>query len=61
MNTKEIRLLNNSEILSRLKDVSEEITKIKFQHSFRPLGNTARISYLKRYIARLETVLREKN
>lgn len=60
MKAKDLRALSPDELRTKIKDLREELFRIKFQHSIRQLENTARFPVLKRDIARIETVLREK-
>ncbi|HOV90455.1 MAG TPA: 50S ribosomal protein L29 [Syntrophorhabdaceae bacterium] len=60
MKVKEIRELTIEELLKKKKDIKEEIFNLRFQHSTGQLENTARMRLLKRDIARIETLLRQK-
>lgn len=60
MKAKDLRALSPDELRTKIKDLREELFRIKFQHSTRQLENTARFSLLKRDIARVETIIREK-
>lgn len=60
MKAKDLRALSPDELKIKMKDIKEELFRIKLQHSIQQLGNTARVPVLKRDIARIETVLREK-
>lgn len=60
MKAKDLRALSPDELKIKMKDLKEELFRIKLQHSIQQLGNTARFPVLKRDIARIETVLREK-
>jgi large subunit ribosomal protein L29 len=52
--------LTAEELLKREKDLKEELFNLRFQHSTGQLDNTARLKQLKKDVARLETVLRQK-
>ena len=56
----EIRELANAELQSRLKDAKEELFNLRFQKATGQLTNTRRIGTVKRDIARIYTVLRER-
>jgi large subunit ribosomal protein L29 len=60
MKAKDLRALSPDELRTKIKDLREELFRIKFQHSIQQLENTARFPVVKRDIARIETVLREK-
>lgn len=60
MKAKELREFTKEELLRKEKDIKEELFNLRFQHSTGQLENTARMRLLKRDIARIETVLREK-
>ncbi len=60
MKAKELRGLSQDELSKKAKDTREEFFRLKLRHATRQLENTARLSMLKRDIARVETVLREK-
>ena len=56
----EFRELDNSELESRLKDAKEELFNLRFQKATGQLTNNRRVSVVKRDIARIYTVLRER-
>ena len=56
----EFRELDNAELQSRLKDAKEELFNLRFQKATGQLTNNRRISTVKRDIARIYTVLRER-
>jgi len=60
MKARELRDLTKEELLKKKKDFKEEIFNLRFQHSTGQLENTARMKLLKRDVARIEMVLREK-
>lgn len=53
----EIKGLGREELLIKVKDLSDEHFRLKFQHGIRPLENTARLRQLRRDIARIRTLL----
>jgi large subunit ribosomal protein L29 len=59
MNSKEIRKLNVEEISVKLSDSREELMKLRFQQVTGQLTDTNRLRYLRRDIARFETILNE--
>lgn len=60
MKAKELRELSDEELKQKERELKEELFNLRFQHSLGQLGNTARISQVKREIARIKTVLRER-
>jgi len=57
---KELKELTKEEILKKKKDLKEEMFNLRFQHSTGQLENTARMKIVKKDVARLETILRQK-
>lgn len=60
MKAEELRVLSLDELKAKVKDLGEELFRLKFQNSSRQLENTARIGMVKRDIARIQTVIRGK-
>ncbi|HEX2964505.1 MAG TPA: 50S ribosomal protein L29 [Syntrophorhabdaceae bacterium] len=60
MKGKDLKELTREELLKKKKDSKEEIFNLRFQHSTGQLENTARLNLLKKDIARIETILRQK-
>ena len=56
----DFRELTDDELAKREKDLKEELFNIRIQISTQQINNYARIKQLRRDIARLETVKREK-
>ncbi|MCB0191620.1 MAG: 50S ribosomal protein L29 [Anaerolineae bacterium] len=56
----EIRNLSDKEIQTKIEEVSEEMFNLRFQLSIGQLKDPSRVSVLKKDIARLKTVLRER-
>jgi large subunit ribosomal protein L29 len=56
----EIRSLNNEELLTKLKEAHEELFNLRFRLATRQLGNHREIPRVKKRIARIETILRER-
>ena len=61
MKMQEIRELSEKDLALKARDLSEEYFKLRFQHGVRPLENTARLKQLKKTIARMKTVISERN
>ena len=60
MKAKDIRDLTTSEIESKVKALKEELFNLRFQLATGQLENTARIREVKKSIARMKTVVRER-
>ncbi len=56
----ELRQLDLEEIRQKGMDLRQELFNLRFQQSIHQLENVKRIRTVKRSIARVETVLREK-
>jgi large subunit ribosomal protein L29 len=56
----EIRALNGEELLTKLKEAHEELFNLRFRLATRQLGNHREIPRVKKMIARIETILRER-
>ena len=60
MKAKEIRELTTAEIEQNVKTMKEELFNLRFQLATGQLENTARIKEVKKTIARLKTVVRQR-
>ena len=60
MKASEIRALGSEEIVSKLTDAREELMKLRFQQVTGQLTDSSRLRIVRRDIARMETILREK-
>lgn len=60
MKAQEIHSLSTNEIEARLADVEEEFFNLRVQYTIGQLENFNRLTELKRDIARLRTILRER-
>lgn len=56
----ELRELNNEELTTRLREAKEELFNLRFQMATGQLSNNRRLGVVKRDIARIYTVLRER-
>jgi large subunit ribosomal protein L29 len=56
----EIRALSTQEIRARLEEAREEYFKLRFQFASGQLTDTSRLRIARRNIARLATILRER-
>ena len=60
MNAAEIREMTNEELTEALVEAKEEKFNLRFQLATNQLDNTARIGEVKKEIARILTVMRER-
>jgi large subunit ribosomal protein L29 len=58
--TAELRDLNDTELEHRLGEAKEELFNLRFQNATGQLDNVARIPEVRREVARIETLLRER-
>lgn len=56
----ELRAMSDSELRDKLDEAKEELFKLRFQKSIGQLENTARMGYVRHDVARIKTVLRER-
>jgi large subunit ribosomal protein L29 len=56
----ELRELNDTELEHRLGEAKEELFNLRFQNATGQLDNVARIPQVRRDLARIETLLRER-
>ena len=61
MSAKELRKMSESELDAKLRDLKDELFKLRFQHAINQLDNPHKIADVKKDIARVMTVIREKN
>ena len=60
MKAEDIREWDDVEINARLKELAEEQFKLRFQGSLMELENTSLVGQIRKDVARLKTVLRER-
>ena len=56
----ELRTLTNVELANRLDDNYQELFNLRFQKTMGQLSNTARPGQVRKEIARIKTILRER-
>ncbi len=61
MKAEEMRKMDADQLNAKLKELKGELFNLRFQHAINQLENPQRISDVKHDIARVMTVLREKN
>ncbi len=59
-NAKDLREMSVADLKERMGDLGAEHMKLRFQKAAMQLNNTARISQVRREIARIKTVLAER-
>jgi large subunit ribosomal protein L29 len=60
MKTREIKELNSKEIQERIDAEKEHLVRLKLNHAISPLDNPMQIKVVRRTLARLATVLRQR-
>ena len=61
MKAEEMRKMDAEQLNAKLKELKGELFNLRFQHAITQLDNPHRITAVKHDIARVMTVLREKN
>ena len=61
MKIKEIREMTAEQLQEKLKELKAELFNLRFQHAINQLDNPKKIEEVKRDIARVMTILHEKN
>ena len=61
MKVREIREMTSEQLNNKLKELKEELFNLRFQLAINQLENTNRIGEVKKDIARVMTVLNDKN
>jgi large subunit ribosomal protein L29 len=60
LKTSEIRTLNNEELVTKLEEAHEELFNLRFRLATRQLENHREIPNVRRRIARIKTILSER-
>lgn len=60
MKTSEIEKLSNAEVLERIQTDTDSLTRMKMNHAISPLENPQTIVRVRRNVARLKTILRQR-
>ena len=61
MKATELRNKEISELEAMLKDLKTELFNLRFQHAINQLDNPTRLNVVKKDIARVMTIIHEKN
>lgn len=56
----ELRDMSDDELLTRLAEARQELFNLRFQHATGQQDNYSRLGHVRKDIARMETLLREK-
>ena len=56
----EIKEMAVDEIVKRIEEEEENLIDLKFQHELKNLTNTAKINLVKKDIAKMKTILKER-
>ena len=59
--TKELKAMSAEQLNAKLKELKEELFNLRFQHAINQLDNPQRMVEVKKNIARVMTILSEKN
>ena len=57
----ELKKMSADELNAKLKELREELFTLRFQHAINQLENPHKIADVKKDIARVKTILNEKN
>jgi large subunit ribosomal protein L29 len=60
MKAKEFREMSSEDLMKKELDLREDLFKLKFQHGIRKLENPARLTQLRKEIARVRTIMNEQ-
>lgn len=60
MKNHEIKELKTEEIIKRVEEEERNLVDLRFSHQLKELTNTAKLSIVKKDIARMKTVLNER-
>ena len=61
MKAAEVREFTTVELESKLADLKKELFALRFQHAVNQLDNPTRLKAVKKDIARIKTILRERS
>ncbi|MGD9344738.1 MAG: 50S ribosomal protein L29 [Candidatus Aminicenantes bacterium] len=61
MKATELRELTEDELIGKEEELKDQLFKLKFQHALGQLENAMKLKNIKKDIARIRTILKEKN
>jgi large subunit ribosomal protein L29 len=56
----EIREMTNEELVKRIEEEEKNLVDLRFQHELKNLTNTAKLKLVKKDIAAMKTILKER-
>jgi len=60
MKSQEVRGMTTADLAQRLDEAYQEMFNLRFQRATGKLTNTARMNLVRKHIARMKTILRER-
>ena len=60
MKANEVRKMSAAELEAKLKDLKKDLFTLRMQHATNQLDNPVKISLVRKDIARVQTIIREK-
>ncbi len=60
MKAQELRELTEDELLQKEKDLADQLFKLRFQHALGQVENAMKVRTIRRDLARIKTVRKEK-
>ncbi len=60
MKATEFREMTEDELLTKQEELKDQLFKLKFQHALGQLENAMKLKNIKKDLARINTILREK-
>ena len=60
MKIHEVREMKNDELIKRIQEEEKNLIDLRFSHQLKELTNTSKLKLTKRDMARMKTVLRER-
>jgi large subunit ribosomal protein L29 len=61
MKATEFREMTEDELLNKQEELKDQLFKMKFQHALGQLENAMKLKNIKKDLARIKTILKEKN
>ena len=61
MKIHEIKEMKDDELVKRIEEEEKNLIDLRFSHQLKQLTNTAKIKLVKRDIAKMRTILKERN
>jgi large subunit ribosomal protein L29 len=56
----EIKEMNNDELIKRIAEEEKNLVDLQFAHQLKQLTNTAKLNIVKKDIARMKTILKDR-